>query len=120
METRHHIHEEVFSASPRRMFALLHTPSAVRQWWSAARAIVIAEPGGIWAAAWGDSEDFPDYITLARIAEFEEPRRMVLSDYRYCSNRDSLCVSGFPENRDMAKLELEAARGNVHPGSLVA
>lgn len=83
METRHHVHEEVFSASPETVFALLHTPSAIRRWWSAACAIVTAEPGGIWAATWGDSEDFPDYVTLATIAEFEEPRRMVLSDYRY-------------------------------------
>lgn len=41
------------------------------------------EAGGIWAAAWGDSEDDPDYVTVATIAEFEPPRRIVMSEYRY-------------------------------------
>ncbi len=45
--------------------------------------VVLAEPGGIWAATWGESEDDPDYITVATIKEFEPPHRMVLSDYRY-------------------------------------
>lgn len=81
--TRTHTHEEVFPTTPRRLFALLHTPSAIRGWWGAARAVVLAEPGGIWAAAWGESEDDPDYVTVATIEEFEPPARMVLTDYRY-------------------------------------
>jgi uncharacterized protein YndB with AHSA1/START domain len=83
MNTRKHIHEEVFAASPKRLFALLHTPSAIRAWWGVARAIVLAETGGVWAAVWGESEDDPDYVTVATIREFEPPRRMVLCDYRY-------------------------------------
>jgi uncharacterized protein YndB with AHSA1/START domain len=83
MATRKHIHEEVFPATPQEIFALLHTPSAIRRWWSAARAIVLPEPGGTWAATWGESEDEPDYITIAVIREFAPPRRMVLTDYRY-------------------------------------
>jgi uncharacterized protein YndB with AHSA1/START domain len=83
MKTRKHVHEEVFPASPERLFALLHTPSAIRQWWGVARAVVLAHPGGTWAAAWGEAEDEPDYITVATIREFEPPRRMVLTDYRY-------------------------------------
>lgn len=85
MTTREHIHQEVFSASPQRVFALLHTPSAIRKWWGAARAIVLAEPGGIWMAAWGDHEDAPDYITAATIREFHPPHQLVLDDYRYHS-----------------------------------
>jgi uncharacterized protein YndB with AHSA1/START domain len=83
MPTRKHEHEEVFSVSPERLFALLHTPSAIRGWWGAARAIVLAETGGVWAAAWGADEDDPDYITTATIREFDPPRKMVLADYRY-------------------------------------
>ncbi|MEM7263039.1 MAG: SRPBCC domain-containing protein [Planctomycetota bacterium] len=83
MTTRSHVHEESFTAAPAALFALLHTPSAIRDWWGAARAVVIAEFGGAWAAAWGESEDQPDYITVATIAEFDPPRRLVLSDYRY-------------------------------------
>jgi uncharacterized protein YndB with AHSA1/START domain len=83
MATRKHTHEEVFPISPARLFALLHTPSAIRGWWGAARAIVLPQRGGIWAAAWGDSEDDPDYITAATIREFDPPRRLVLVDFRY-------------------------------------
>ncbi len=82
-ETRRHVHEEVFRVPPEKLFALLHTPSAIRQWWEAARAIVLSERGGVWTATWGGSEDDPDYVTMATIREFEPPSRLVLSDYRY-------------------------------------
>ncbi len=59
MKTRKHVHEETFPVAPAQLFAVLHTPSAIRQWWGAARAIVLPEPGGLWAAAWGDAEDDP-------------------------------------------------------------
>ncbi len=83
MLTRKHIHEEAFPVSAERLFALLHTPSAIRGWWGVNRAIVIPERGGIWVAAWGSEEDTPDYITTATIKEFDPPRRLVLGDYRY-------------------------------------
>jgi uncharacterized protein YndB with AHSA1/START domain len=82
-QTRRHVHEETFTVSPERLFALLHTPSAIRHWWDVSRAIVLPEPGGIWAATWGDAEDDPDYVTVATIQAFDPPSRMVLSDYRY-------------------------------------
>ena len=82
-EMRRHVHEEVFPVPPEKLFPLLHTPSAIRQWWGAARAIVLPERGGVWTATWGGSEDDPDYVTMATIREFEPPSRLVLSDYRY-------------------------------------
>jgi uncharacterized protein YndB with AHSA1/START domain len=83
MKTRTHVHEEAFPVAPEGMFALLHTPSAVRAWWGAARLVVLPEPGGFWGAAWGDDEDDPDYVTVATIRDFDPPRRMLLTDYRY-------------------------------------
>ena len=83
MTTRTHTHAEALPGTPEEVFALLCTPSAIRRWWSAARAIVLPEPGGIWAATWGESEDDPDYVTVATIREIEPPRRLVLADYRY-------------------------------------
>jgi uncharacterized protein YndB with AHSA1/START domain len=83
MSTRRHVHQEVFPVPPERLFALLLTPSAIRRWWGAARVVVIAEPGGLWAAAWGDEEDDPDYVSVATLRELEPPRRLVMSDYRY-------------------------------------
>jgi len=83
MTTRCHVHEEAFDASPETLFALLTTPSAIRDWWSASRVIVVARAGGSWAATWGADEDHPDYVTSATMSEFDPPRRMVLCDYRY-------------------------------------
>ncbi len=83
METRSHVHEIELFASPAEVFRLLVTPSAIREWWSAARAIVIARTGGVWCAAWGDREDDPDYITAAIIKVYDPPQRLVLSDFDY-------------------------------------
>ncbi|MEW6210325.1 MAG: SRPBCC domain-containing protein [Acidobacteriota bacterium] len=79
---RKHIHQIELPASPERVFEILRTPSAIRQWWQASRAIVIAEEGGAWAAAWGDEDD-PDYATAAVIRVFDPPRRLSLTDVKY-------------------------------------
>ncbi len=83
MNTRNHCREIVLPAPPERVFQLLHTPSAIRGWWSASRAIVIPKTGGLWVATWGASEDDPDYVSAARIACFEPPRRLVLDRFQY-------------------------------------
>src|SRR5262245_62080354 len=86
MATRAHTHEIELAARPEDVFALLVTPSAIRGWWSAARAVVIPRAGGTWAAAWGADEDRPEYVTVASIEVYEPPRRLVLADYR-CAPR---------------------------------
>jgi uncharacterized protein YndB with AHSA1/START domain len=83
MRTRKHVHEETFAASPEKLFGLLHTPSAIREWWGAARALVMPQEGGFLAAAWGTNEDDPDYVSSATLRVFDPPRRLVFSDYRY-------------------------------------
>lgn len=88
--TRQHLHEETFSANPEQVFAILHTPSSIRAWWGAARAIVLAQPGGVWVATWGVDEDSPDYITAAKIDTFDPPCRMRLNDFRYFAKTGSL------------------------------
>jgi uncharacterized protein YndB with AHSA1/START domain len=90
MNTRQHVHEIALPADPERVFALLITPSAIRAWWGAARAVVIAEENGVWAAAWGSDEDRPDYVTTACIRSFEPPHRLVLTDYRYLAKSGPL------------------------------
>jgi uncharacterized protein YndB with AHSA1/START domain len=60
MTTRKHIHEEIFHVDPETLFALLHTPSAIRRWWGASRVIVDPKSGGVWVGLWGE-EDSPDY-----------------------------------------------------------
>jgi uncharacterized protein YndB with AHSA1/START domain len=90
MATRRHIHEEYFPVAREKLFGLLHRPSAIRQWWGAARAIVIPGQGGIWAAVWVTDEDHPDYITAATIQVFEPPGRLVLADYRYVAKSGPL------------------------------
>ena len=85
MDTRSHIHEEIFDASPEEIFKLLYTPSAIRAWWGASSAIIMALQGGSWSATWGENEDDPDYVTMATIRDFEPPNRLTLIDYRYSS-----------------------------------
>lgn len=82
METRSHVHEEQFDTSPKAMFDLLVTPSAIREWWGASRVIVLPKQGGIWTAAWGDEND-PDYITTATLVEFDPPKCLVMKYGEY-------------------------------------
>ena len=82
MESRSHIHEESFDVPSERMFDLLITPSAIRQWWGASRAIVPAREGGVWAASWGDEDD-PDYISTATLVEFDRPNRLAMKYGKY-------------------------------------
>ena len=67
----------------RSTFELLHTPSAIRVWWSAARVVVVARSGGVWAATWGPNEDAPEYTTAARILIWDPPRRLRLGQFEY-------------------------------------
>jgi len=73
-----------------RVFDLLLRPESIRHWWGAARAIVLPERGGTWAAAWGDDENAPDYISVATILELERPNRLVLGDFRYYAKTGKL------------------------------
>ena len=82
MTTRKHVNEEIFDASPETVFALLHTPSAIRQWWGASHVIVDQKEGGVWVAVWGD-EDSPEFITAGRMSVFDPPRRVMFSDFEY-------------------------------------
>lgn len=82
-ETRSHVHTIELAASPEEVFALLVTPSSIREWWFASRAIVMARENGCWSAAWGDDEDHPDFMTAATIRVYDPPRSLVLADFRY-------------------------------------
>ena len=87
---RTHIHSETFPVSPKDLFQLLHTPSAIREWWSANRAVTIPKAGGAWMAAWGDDEDEPDYVSSAVLDVFEPPHRLRMVDQRYFSRHGPL------------------------------
>lgn len=90
MPTRSHTAEIVLPVSVEAAFRLLITPSAIREWWQASRAIVLPEAGGVWAATWGEQEDDPDYITVAKISVYDPPRRLTLTDYSYRSKTGPL------------------------------
>ena len=86
MVTRKHIHEEVFDADAETVFALLVTPSAIRQWWGASHVIIDKKQGGIWVGLWGN-EDAPEFITINRMSVFDPPRRIVFSDSEYYARK---------------------------------
>ena len=87
---REHVRSVDLNATPEAVFALLHTPSAIRGWWSASRAVVVPKEGGTWAAAWGEDEDDPDYVTSATMSVFDPPRRIVFTDYDYVAKAGPL------------------------------
>lgn len=81
-DTRKHAYSIELPVDPGRTFSILHTPSAICDWWEASQAIVIAKAGGVWAATWGPEND-PDYISAATIERFEPPERLRLVDFKY-------------------------------------
>ena len=89
-KTRKHEMSTTLPVDTQRAFKLLITPSDLRGWWGASRAIVLPQKGGIWAAVWGEHEDEPEYVTVARIKIFEPGQRLLLDDYRYMSRESEL------------------------------
>jgi uncharacterized protein YndB with AHSA1/START domain len=87
---RSHTHQIELNDSAKNVFSYLHTPSAIRAWWGAARAIVILRQDGTWAAAWGDEEDSPDYVKAAVIRVFDPPNRLMMADFNYFAKSGSL------------------------------
>lgn len=83
MKTRSHTRRIKLKAPPETVFLLLITPSSIRQWWGAARAIVDPRVDGLWVASWGEREDDPDYISAYRITAFDPPKRLVFGDASY-------------------------------------
>ena len=104
MKTRSHIHEESFDTSPERMFDLLITPSAIREWWGAARVIVTPRIGGVWAAAWGDEDD-PEYVSTATLSDFEPPRKLVMKYGLYYAKSGQLPFEFSPKARTSFTIE---------------
>jgi uncharacterized protein YndB with AHSA1/START domain len=90
MSTRKHVCELELATSPERVFELLITPSAIRGWWSATRAIVLPRAGGTWAAVWGADEDDPDYVAVATLEVFDPPQRLKFSNMQYFAKSDPL------------------------------
>lgn len=88
--TRSHTHSVELAAPPAVVFPWLVTPSAICQWWHADRALVVAEPGGYWMAAWGSDVDSPEYCTAARLDIYEPPHRLRLGDTRYVAKAGPL------------------------------
>jgi uncharacterized protein YndB with AHSA1/START domain len=75
--------------APDAGFALLHSPAAIRQWWSATSAVVAARQDGLWAAAWGP-EDAPEYVTVSRILVWDPPHRLRLGRFEYFTPQGDL------------------------------
>jgi uncharacterized protein YndB with AHSA1/START domain len=88
--TREHTVQIELPAPPESVFDALVRPSAIRSWWGASRVMVVPEAGGVWAAAWGDDEDDPQYVTTARMQVFEPPTRIRFADYSYYARTGKL------------------------------
>jgi uncharacterized protein YndB with AHSA1/START domain len=77
--------QEPFGISPERMFEVLTTPSAIRDWWGASTVVIDPRKGGSWVTAWGDGETDSEYVNSFEILEFDPPKRMLLGRGKYIS-----------------------------------
>lgn len=84
------IQEYIIGKSRDAVFEAIITPKMIKKWWFANNAIVLPEEDGIYAVTWGDNIDNPDYISVAKIASFERPIRLLLTDFRYKSKEGDL------------------------------
>ena len=80
METRREEFEEPFYVSSERMFAVLTTPKAIREWWGASRALVDPERGGSWVTTFGEDESGSEYVNSFKLLEYEPNSKIVLGD----------------------------------------
>lgn len=78
------------NASSKVVFNALITPSLIKQWWYVHSAIVIPEKGGIYALAWGESIDRPDYVTVSRLSEYEFGKKLSMRNESYFSPHGNL------------------------------
>jgi uncharacterized protein YndB with AHSA1/START domain len=82
-EIRRHIMAEPFGVSPERMFEVLTTPAAIRNWWGATSVVIDAREGGSWVTSSGEGQSDADYINSFEIMEYDPPRRMLLGSGKY-------------------------------------
>ncbi len=88
--TRAVLDQIAVKTSTQIVFEALVTPSDICQWWSAKTAIVRAEKDGLWIAAWGEDVDHPDFVTSCVLSVFEQPKRLVMSNFSYFSKAGPL------------------------------
>lgn len=121
MSKRTLIHTELIAATPEALFAALHTPRAICEWWDCTSAIVVARTDGYYVVAWGDEND-PTYFSVAKITAFEAPRRMVLADYQYYAKDgrmpiDADFVVSFEVTPHASGAKLQIVHDGFPPGS---
>ncbi len=88
--TRNIEHIVRIKAAAKVVFNALITPSLIKQWWYVHTAIVVPELGGIYALAWGESIDAPDYVTVSRLTEYEFGKKLSMANESYYSPHGNL------------------------------
>ena len=87
MEKRRQELAEPFGIKPERMFEILITPSAIRGWYGASRAVVEPHEGGTWVTTWGETDADSEYINSFKILEFEPPNRILLGGGKFIAGQ---------------------------------
>ena len=82
--------EIVIESASTRVFEALIKPNAICTWWSARSAIIIASIGGLYAVAWGEDMDDPDYINHSTISGLEENKKLTLQHCDYLAKAERL------------------------------
>ena len=82
--------EVTIDVTPSTAFNALISPPMIKQWWSAASAIVLPEKGGVYAVSWWEDEADPEYITVSFIDDIQQDELLVLTYDKYYSKHGQL------------------------------
>lgn len=70
-------------ASAERVWRAFLEPEQMKQWWGAARGLVEEHKGGVWAVAWGDSEQGYKNVVSGVLKSFQPNKRLRIEPLVY-------------------------------------
>ena len=70
-------------ASPERVLRAFLEPEQMKKWWGVARSLVEERKGGVWALAWGDSEQGYKSVVSGVLKSFQPPKRIRIEPLVY-------------------------------------
>lgn len=70
-------------ASEERVWRAFLEPEQMKQWWGAARGLVEERKGGVWAVAWGDSEQGYKNVVSGVLKSFQPNKRLRIEPLVY-------------------------------------
>lgn len=84
------IKEITIYQSPDATFDALITPSLIKKWWLASGLVITPEKEGLNMIIWTEKGEPADYISSAKITEYIRPKKLLLTNIKYTSEKGHL------------------------------